>query len=235
MQALLISTHPQETALITYILQQTGFEVRQQQDLPETVRSWIDRPLDLIWIACAINFVEARQAVSDLRMQTVASMIFTIDGLTELEHAELLDAGADLILARASSPLVVMAQIRMLMRRSASLPFFSMPSLARGAIRLNPQDHTVSIADQPARHLTQLEFRLLYTLMTHPQTVIPAENIVESVWGFAGEGNRELVRGLVQRLRSKIEPDPHAPQYILTEPGIGYYLAGVEDREESRS
>jgi DNA-binding response OmpR family regulator len=74
-------------------------------------------------------------------------------------------------------------------------------------------------------HLTHLEFRLLYTLMTHAGQVIPTERIVENVWGYDGEGNRELVRGLVQRLRSKVEPDPRQPVYILTEAGIGYYFS----------
>jgi len=47
---------------------------------------------------------------------------------------------------------------------------------------------------------------------------------VEHVWGYSGEGNRELVRGLVQRLRSKVEPEPRNPLYILTEPGVGYFF-----------
>lgn len=234
MQALLVSNQAKETDLITYILQQTGFEIRYQQDLQEAIRTWPDKHMDLVWVACPIDFSEARQAIIHLRMQTVAPLVFVFDWLPELQQAELLDAGADLVLTRPYSALVVMAQIRMLLRRSASLPFFSLPRLTWGAISLNPQDHSVSVGNQPARHLTQLEFRLMYTLMTHPQTVLPAENIVEYVWGFEGQGNRELVRGLVQRLRSKVEPDPHSPQYILTEPGIGYYLVGAEDREENR-
>ena len=73
-----------------------------------------------------------------------------------------------------------------------------------------------------SRRLTQLEFRLLYTLMTHRGQVIPSENIVENVWGYSGEGSKELVRGLVQRLRSKVEPEPRHPRYITTVPGVGY-------------
>ena len=59
-------------------------------------------------------------------------------------------------------------------------------------------------------------------LMTHPGQIINNEAIVENVWGFKGEGNRELVRGLVQRLRAKVEPDPKKPTYIVTDPGVGY-------------
>ena len=55
-----------------------------------------------------------------------------------------------------------------------------------------------------------------------------ADKIVEHVWGYTGDGNRELVRGLVQRLRTKVEPDPKQPKFIKTEPGVGYYFNRFE-------
>jgi DNA-binding response OmpR family regulator len=67
-----------------------------------------------------------------------------------------------------------------------------------------------------------LEFRLLYNLMIHRGQILTPELIVERVWGYSGQGDRELVVGLVHRLRAKVEPEPRNPRYILTEPGIGY-------------
>jgi DNA-binding response OmpR family regulator len=67
--------------------------------------------------------------------------------------------------------------------------------------------------------------------MTHRGQVLPAEIIVERVWGYSGRGDKELVRGLVSRLRSKIEPDPRSPQYIRTVPGVGYSF-DPDDAEE---
>jgi DNA-binding response OmpR family regulator len=52
--------------------------------------------------------------------------------------------------------------------------------------------------------------------------VLPTEIIVEKVWGYTTEDNRDLVRGLVSRLRHKIEPNPDKPIYLETHPGIGY-------------
>jgi DNA-binding response OmpR family regulator len=89
---------------------------------------------------------------------------------------------------------------------------------------LDPSIRTVKVGDNQEKRLTQLEFRLLYTLMTNVGQIIPTEQIVEHVWGYSGEGNRDLVRGLVQRLRAKIEPVSGKPRYVLTEPGIGYYF-----------
>ncbi len=65
---------------------------------------------------------------------------------------------------------------------------------------------------------------MLYTLMMHAGQVLPTETLVEHVWGYSGRGDRDLVRGLVKRLRSKVEPDPKNPIYIFTVPGVGYKL-----------
>lgn len=77
--------------------------------------------------------------------------------------------------------------------------------------------------------LTHLEFRLLYTLMIHRGQVLPTETIVEQVWGYTGQGDKELVRGLVRRLRTKVEPDPGKPRYILTVAGVGYSFNQQEE------
>jgi DNA-binding response OmpR family regulator len=105
------------------------------------------------------------------------------------------------------------------------VPSFSLPSLTQREVGLNPADRTVTVGNGPSARLTHLEFRLLYTLMTHVGQIIPTDQIVEHVWGYTGEGNRDLVRGLVQRVRSKIEDDPRQPKYIITELGIGYYFS----------
>ena len=58
--------------------------------------------------------------------------------------------------------------------------------------------------------------------MTNREQVIPTGVIVERVWGFSGEGDRDLVRGLVRRLRRKIELDPENPRFVQTVSGVGY-------------
>jgi len=46
--------------------------------------------------------------------------------------------------------------------------------------------------------------------------------LVERVWGYTGEGNRDLVRGLISRLRRKIEPASKQVGFLETIPGVGY-------------
>jgi DNA-binding response OmpR family regulator len=61
--------------------------------------------------------------------------------------------------------------------------------------------------------------------MTNRGQVLPTETIVERVWGYSGEGDRDLVRGLISRLRRKIEADVENPRFIQTVPGVGYLFA----------
>jgi DNA-binding response OmpR family regulator len=99
---------------------------------------------------------------------------------------------------------------------------FSLPTLSQSGLTLDAVSRVVEVDDQRPRRLTHLEFRLLYALMSHRGQVLPTETIVERVWGYSGRGDKELVRGLVSRLRGKIETEPRQPRYVHTVPGVGY-------------
>ncbi len=229
MQALLFAHHAEEMAVLSMILQQVGFRVRTERDLENAIDAWPEQPTELILIALTVENLAERKHVAQMRAFTAVPIVLITDLPSEDLLVDLLEAGADLIIPRPYGVRSLIAQLRALLRRSAGMPFFSLPTLTQAAVTLDPSKRTVAVEDGPPNHLTQLEFRLLYTLMTHVGQVIPAENIVEHVWGYSGEGNRDLVRGLVQRLRTKVEPDPRNPKYLMTEPGLGYYFNLTQD------
>ena len=222
MQVLLISPHPEEAKVFQVILQHTGFIVRTLRSLDQAVETWPENPADLVLIALSENPEMALKQVRQIRAHTVVPIIVILDLPSDDLQVCFLEAGVDLVLGRPFSMRVLVAQIRAVLSRGAGIPFRALPTLSRKDLSLDPSKRTVRVGEGETKRLTRLEFRLLYTLMTHARQIIPAETIVEHVWGYSGGGNRELVRGLVQRLRSKVESDPHNPVYILTEPGIGY-------------
>lgn len=224
MQAILFSPYLEETNVFRLILQETGFITRVSRSLDQAIETWPENPADLVFIAISGNPDAAIKSVQQIRAHTVAPIVVILDILSENLHIRFLETGADLVIGRPFSVRVLKAQILALLRRDTGIPFLALPTLRLKDLILDPSDRTVRINDGEASRLTQLEFRLLYTLMIHVGQIIPAESIVEHVWGYTGNGNRELVRGLVQRLRSKIEPNPRQPAYILTEAGIGYYF-----------
>jgi DNA-binding response OmpR family regulator len=80
----------------------------------------------------------------------------------------------------------------------------------------------VTTEDGLAVGLTNLEFRVLHLLMSHPGQVLPAGLIVDRVWGYAGGGDSVLLKNVIYRLRRKIEPDAGEPRYLQTVAGEGY-------------
>jgi DNA-binding response OmpR family regulator len=221
MQAFLIASDSDEREVLTFVLRHAGLAVSPGTDLTRILTNWSELPADLIVLALdapgpALDQVNAIRAVTEIPIIVVS------EPATEEQLLGLLRAGADLVLARPAAPRLVAEYARVVLRRSGAIPAFMLPRLDLEEISLDPATRTVAVAGRDDCRLTQLEFRLLYSLMTNRDQVVPTEVIVERVWGYAGEGDRDLVRGLVSRLRHKIEPDPDKPRFIETISGIGY-------------
>jgi DNA-binding response OmpR family regulator len=224
MEALLFSSSRDEIPILASIIQQAGILVRTSHHLEQSIDTWPDHPSDLTLLSFFGDYQQAIQQVAQFRAVSVAPILVLVDLLPEEMLVNFYHAGADLVISRPYSPLILIHIIRAQLRHNNTISFYSLPSLVQAGVSLDPSNRTVTICDGKPKHLTQLEFRLLYTLMIHSGQIIPTEKIVEEVWGYSDESSRDLVRGLVQRLRAKVEEDPQRPHYILTEPGVGYYF-----------
>jgi DNA-binding response OmpR family regulator len=185
-----------------------------------------ERAFDLV-VLVAVLSPELGGQVKAFRDVVRAPLMLLVESPSEDTHCELLDAGADFVLSRPCSPRLLVRYARVLMRYGGKMPAFSSAGstpLIIGNLHLDPSTHQVTI-DGKTQHLTQLEFRLLYVFMNDAGHVIPIDDIVERVWGYSGEGNRDLVRGLIRRLRKKIEPSMESSRYIFNVPGVGYRFA----------
>ncbi len=221
MQALLVAPNLDEQDILSFIIKHAGLSVANGRDLTRIAQKWLERPADLIVIA--VNQGSSLlEGLTELRLITQIPCIVIVEPPPEEELCQLLHAGADLVLSRPVAPRVLSEYVRALMRRVNTVPTFVLPRLNVAEVKLEPDARTVTVLGQEPRRLTQLEFRLLYVLMVNREQVVPVDVIVERVWGYTGQGSRELVRGLISRLRHKIEPDFAAPRFIENVPGIGY-------------
>jgi two-component system KDP operon response regulator KdpE len=73
-------------------------------------------------------------------------------------------------------------------------------------------------------HLSPKEYDLLAELVANAGKVLTHRHILMKVWGPAHTEDAQYLRVFIRNLRHKLEPDPARPQYILTEPGVGYRL-----------
>ena len=221
MQAIVIADDADEKDIFSFILRKVGLAVATSSSTKRVLENLTDHPVDLMVIVVTEGQAPEK-VVDEVRAATQAPLLMVIESLTEKIFCALLNQGADAVLRRPVSHQELSAQVRALMRRSNSVPSFVLPTIELDEISLDPSTRMVTLAGADPTRLTRLEFRLLYTLMTNRGQVIPTDILVDRVWGYSGEENQELVRGLVSRLRRKIEPTPDTIRFIETIPGVGY-------------
>lgn len=221
MQAILVAREPSEREVWTFVLRHAGLSVASALSLQRIVDKWLEHPADLIIIFHHTDD-KLQSAIEGLRAITQVPLLLIADSPSETQVCTWLEKGADLVLTRPVAPRILAQYALTLLRRARAVATFAFPKLELEDIRLNPATRTVKVSGRDAQRLTQLEFRLLYMLMVNRGQVLPTETIIERVWGYTGDGNRELLRGLISRLRRKIEPDPHQPRFIHTIPATGY-------------
>jgi DNA-binding response OmpR family regulator len=226
MYALLVAEDADDIAIFSLVLQRAGLAVTTVKDLKRAMQNWSERPADVILLI--LYSISPQEQVHLVRAETLVPLILTVNQLDERLHGELLELGADLVIAPPISARLLIAQVGVLMRRLSSVPASNLPVLTVANLTLDPTTRTVEVVRKPPQRLTHLEFRLLYTLIINRGHVVPTEMIVERVWGYNGQGHRDLVRGLISRLRVKVEKKPRDPEYIMTVPGIGYLFAEDE-------
>lgn len=221
MQAILVADDHEEKEISSFILRRIGISVASSSDHERVLKNWTEHPADLIVLALTENWTPLK-VIEAVRKVTQIPLLLVVDPQSEKAYCNLLKSGADIVLERPVSSRVLATHAEVLMRRAKHIPNFVLPSLDLEEISLDPSTRTVTIPGKDTCRLTQLEFRLLYTLMTNRGQVIPLEVLVERTWGYTGEGNQELVRGLVSRLRRKIGTSKDDRRFIETIPGVGY-------------
>ena len=90
-----------------------------------------------------------------------------------------------------------------------------------GELAIDATSREVSVAGQQVT-LTAREFDLLLHFARHPDVVFTRSQLLDQVWGYGHDGYEHTVNSHINRLRSKIEPDPATPQYVNTVWGVGY-------------
>jgi two-component system KDP operon response regulator KdpE len=139
----------------------------------------------------------------------------------EEDKVTALDAGADDYITKPFTIRELAARIRAAVRRSSASQIDADAAIQIGNIQLDPARRLVRKAGEPV-HLTPKEFDLLRYLMAHAGLPITHARLLHAVWGPEYGGELEYLRTFVRALRKKLEDDPAAPAYLLTDSHIGY-------------
>lgn len=173
------------------------------------------------------GFQVCRQVRGDPLLKEVPILFLTAKSKDE-DKIEGFRAGADDYLPKPFNMQELQLRIEAILRRtseSLETPQIN-NTIAVGEVMLNTQTFEVTTPTGTTL-LTNVQFDLLYHLMTNSGQVFASQQLLQDVWDYPRDtGSPELVRAHIKNLRDKIEVDPKNPHYIRTIQGHGYTFSG---------
>lgn len=150
--------------------------------------------------------------------------ILVVSGRTDsADKVNALDAGADDYVTKPFAADELLARIRALTRRNPNSP--DEPIVRFGDITVDLAAKSVTKRTdretEPVR-LTPTEWRMLDVLVRNPSRLVTRQMLLTEVWGPQYTTDTGYLRLYMAQLRKKLEKQPSRPQYLLTEPGMGY-------------
>ena len=221
MKALIVDDDRVLADVVAFTLRREGFEVIQAYNGVSAIRRWQEDQPDIILLDVNMPEMDGFAVCKHIRRESDTPIILLTVRGEEDDIVKGLEIGADDYIVKPFSPRQLVARTKTILRRAGKTPADS--SIQAEDLRFDFNRREVTVGDKDPVSLTQLESRLLNCLLINAGLVLTTDAIIDHVWGSIG-GDRDMLRQLVHRLRSKIEPDPTNPIYITTFPGLGYGL-----------
>ena len=211
--------------LVVFTLRRTGHEALIANDAISAIRRWTEDEPDLIILDInlpgAPGLEDGFAICRRIRSESNIPVILLTVRAEEEDIIRGLEAGADDYILKPFSPRQLMARVQAVMRRFQATNTGQQAALSAQGLDFNPRLREVTFSNGTTKSLTQLESRLLESLMLNAGQVLTSDDLISDIWG-AGGGSAEMLRQLVKRLRSKVEADSATPRYIQNLPGLGY-------------
>jgi len=225
MKVLVVDDEPDVIKVIamSFRMRQPAWEVIAAQDGPEALALIeLERP-SVILLDVGLPEMDGFEVLKAIRLFSDTPVIMLTVKDDELSKVQGLELGADDYVTKPFSHLELLARVRAVLRRAQTLPLVYEQPFVSGNIQVDFVRREVTVHGQPVA-LTGTEYRLIYHLVRNSGRVMTHEALLARVWGREYTDEISYLKSYINRLRSKLESDPHHPKYILTEYGVGYWF-----------
>ena len=224
---LVIDDELQIQRAIRAILTEKGFKVTTASRGEEGLTQATANEPDIVILDLGLPDMDGVEVCTRLREWTQCPIIILSVRDSEHDKVAALDKGADDYLTKPFGIEELLARVRVALRHSAGRKNGQSKVVRAGALTIDLAWHIVKRGEEEIK-LTGTEHKLLAYLASNHGRVLTHQGILTHVWGPADANHTEYLRVYMRQLRKKLEADPERPQYILTEPGIGYRFLADE-------
>jgi two-component system KDP operon response regulator KdpE len=220
-RVLVVEDEPHIVRALKIILRNAGYAVEPAETKADALASLAAHPPDAVVLDLVLPDGQGVEIVEDVRRWSRLPIVVLSAVGDEREKVRALDAGADDYITKPFGTDELLARLRAVLRRSSEAG--GSPRLELGELTIDLADRRVTRAGEEV-HLTPIEFDLVRVLAQHHGRLVTHRQLLQEVWGPEYGDETHYLRVHVAHIRAKLEPDPARPQYLITEPGIGYRL-----------
>ncbi|MBX7223234.1 MAG: response regulator transcription factor [Blastocatellia bacterium] len=217
---LLVDDEPQILRALRPSLQVRGYDVRTARNGLEALEELHKLVPDLIILDLVMPEMSGLEVCRQVRTFSQVPIIVLSAKGAEGDKVAALDAGADDYVTKPFGMDELMARIRAVFRRLSPVEAAS-TTISVGDVTIDTEARKVLVSGHDVK-LTPKEFEVFKFLVLNAGKVLTHRALLQAVWGWQSADQTEYLRVFINQLRRKIEPDPHQPRYILTEPWVGY-------------
>ncbi len=219
---LIVDDEPEILRLVRDYLASAGFSVATAKTGDEALmRARMDPP-DLVVLDLGLPGLDGLDVTRSLRRQGDVPIIMLTARDDETDKLVGLELGADDYVTKPFSPRELVARVRAVLRRRSGSADAEI--VEAGELMLDVPRMRVTRAGDPV-DLTATEFSLLANMARQPGRVFTRSQLLDAIHGVSFESYERAIDAHVKNIRRKLEPEPHAPRYLLTVYGVGYRLA----------
>jgi two-component system KDP operon response regulator KdpE len=203
-------------------LKAAGYAVDEARDGEQAVRMVREHRTDLVLLDINMPGIGGLEACRRIRtaIPSVGIIMITVRE-AEDDIIQALEAGADDYLTKPFRIRELIARLGAVVRRSRGPAGHETNILRAGKLELDVGRRALRKSGQDV-HLSPIEFDLLLYMMQHCEVPLDHSKLLRTIWGPEYGQEFEYLRTYVRMIRKKIEDNPARPEYILTEPWLGY-------------